>query len=83
MYFAVDASLLQYNVVELVLGGVDTIANVSINGHVVGQTSNMFKRYVLDVKEQLRVRKSQTSVFLQICSDMVICENFPTHPEAH
>ncbi len=50
-----DAALLQHNVVQLVLGGVDTVANVTLNGRRVAQTDNMFQRYVIDVKENLQV----------------------------
>ena len=35
------------------------MANVSINGQQVGQTSNMFKRYNFDVKANLKVFNSQ------------------------
>ena len=34
---------------ELVLHGVDTIANVSINGHFLGTTINQFRRWTFDV----------------------------------
>lgn len=44
--------------VVLVFHGVDTFANITLNDHAVGETSNMFLRYTFDVTEHIKVRKS-------------------------
>src|SRR5262249_6172349 len=38
----------------LVCDGLDTLATVSLNGHVLGQTDNMFRQYRWPVNEFLR-----------------------------
>ena len=40
--------------VELVCDGLDTLAKVSINGSLVGQVENMFRRYRWDIRPWLR-----------------------------
>ncbi|KAE8745628.1 hypothetical protein FOCC_FOCC007629 [Frankliniella occidentalis] len=39
----------------MVLHGVDTVADVYLNGHLLGHTDNMFVRYRFDVKDLLKV----------------------------
>lgn len=39
----------------LVFQGVDTFASIKLNGHELGNTSNMYLRYAYDVKEYLTV----------------------------
>ena len=41
--------------IDLVLFGVDTVADVFLNGYLVGSTDNMFVRYKFNVKPTLRV----------------------------
>lgn len=48
--------------VELVMEGVDTAANVTLNGVVVATTNNMFRRYIVDVTSQLRAGVNSISV---------------------
>lgn len=52
--FNVSPDVLKKSAVNLVLHGVDTIATVYINGHLVGITQNMFVRYILPVKDYLK-----------------------------
>ena len=52
--FEVDAALLSMPRVELVLHGVDTIANVTVNGHYLGSTINQFRRWTYDVTSLLQ-----------------------------
>jgi beta-mannosidase len=40
--------------VELVCHGLDTLATVELNGHSLGSTSNMFRRWTFDIKPRLR-----------------------------
>ncbi|RZC37541.1 Glyco hydro 2 C domain containing protein, partial [Asbolus verrucosus] len=47
--FTVEPVLLSYLSVNLVFEGLDTFATVSINGQEVGQSKNMFVRYVFNV----------------------------------
>lgn len=53
----------QNGFVDLVLHGVDTIANISINDHVLGTTNNMFDRYVFSVGKYMKV----SCIFVIIC----------------
>jgi beta-mannosidase len=47
--------------VALVCEGLDTVAQVSINGKVIGHTDNMFRRYLFTVpKGLLRADQSNT-----------------------
>lgn len=48
--FDVPAALLAKRVVQLVSLGVNTVATIKINGHVVASTDNMFQRLVIDLK---------------------------------
>lgn len=40
--------------VELVCHGLDTLATVWLNGHKVGETNNMFRKWTFDIKPYLR-----------------------------
>src|ERR1700744_2171998 len=40
--FTVDASWLEQEHIELIAEGLDTVATLRLNGHVVGRTANMF-----------------------------------------
>ncbi|MFD1146628.1 glycoside hydrolase family 2 protein [Saccharothrix hoggarensis] len=39
--------------VELAFDGLDTVATVELNGHVLGSTANMFRSYRFDVRDHL------------------------------
>ena len=62
--FDVDAALLSLPRVELVLHGVDTVANVSLNGHYLGSTYNQFRRWTFDVTAYLQSRSTLTITLL-------------------
>jgi beta-mannosidase len=51
--FMVMPELLDEDRVELICDGLDTLAEVSLNGQLLGQTNNMFRTYRWDVKERL------------------------------
>ena len=53
--FAASKNVTSKQQVFLVCHGLDTIANVSMNGILVGKSSNMFSRYIYDIKEALKV----------------------------
>lgn len=52
--FKVDSSLLDQDFIELVADGLDTIATLTLNGELVGQTDNMFVGYRFPVKPLLQ-----------------------------
>ena len=51
----VDGDVLSHARVVLVFEGLDTAAEVFINGQKVGKSTNMFARYVFDVKNHIKV----------------------------
>src|SRR4029079_15271393 len=52
--FRVDAATLAREPAELVFSGLDTFADVSINGKSVLFADNMFRSFRVDVKKELR-----------------------------
>ena len=52
--FAVTPELLRQPHIWLVCDGLDTLATVTLNGHVLGSTANMFRQYCWDVKPLLK-----------------------------
>jgi beta-mannosidase len=51
--FIVVPELLDEDRVQLVCSGLDTLAEITLNGQPLGQTDNMFRTYRWDVKERL------------------------------
>ncbi len=51
--FDVPAALLEHDRVLLRCNGLDTLATVTVNGTIVGNTANMFRTWEFDVKEIL------------------------------
>lgn len=60
---------MEYENVNLVLDGVDTFADIVLNNVTIGSTTNMFVRYVFDVKDILKVRLGDSPAcnFKQCC----------------
>lgn len=52
---AVDPKLVEHERVALIFEGLDTAAEVAVNSKTVGESDNMFVRYVFDVKDYLEV----------------------------
>ena len=52
--FSVDADTLSKQVVELVFEGLDTHANVTLNGQLIASTNNMHRTWIVDVKDILK-----------------------------
>ncbi|MDN3239839.1 glycoside hydrolase family 2 protein [Glycomyces tritici] len=48
--------------IELAFDGLDTVARVSLNGTVVGETANMHRRYRFDVREVIREGANELEV---------------------
>lgn len=53
--FTVDVDLLQYENLNIVFEGLDTISTVKINDVVVGESDNMFVRYIFNITSVLKV----------------------------
>lgn len=51
----VEEDVLASSGVFLVFHGVDTVADISLNGRLLGHTEDMFIRYTYDVKDILKV----------------------------
>lgn len=51
--FSPQAGLLEHDRVFLVADGLDTLAEVSLNGHELGKTDNMFRKYHWDARNLL------------------------------
>jgi len=60
--FDVEAGLLAEERVTLVCNGLDTLAEVFLNGHSLGQTNNMFRQYRWEVKNLLQAGKNTLQV---------------------
>ena len=63
--FEVSAELLARETVELVLSGVDTLAEISLNGKALAQTNNSHRSYRFAVKALLREGENTLSVLLR------------------
>ena len=60
--FDVDADLLGSDKVCLECDGLDTIADVYINGKLLSRTDNMYIQYCFDVKDRLEVGKNKICI---------------------
>ena len=61
--FSVDSALLAQPQVSLVCDGLDTIADVYLNGTCLGHAENMFRRWEWDVKPLLRAGENEIRIF--------------------
>ncbi len=60
--FTPDSALLSEEHIALVCDGLDVLAEVMLNGQVIGKTDNMFRQYRWDVKELLRPGENELLV---------------------
>ncbi|WMX13542.1 glycosyl hydrolase 2 galactose-binding domain-containing protein [Aureispira sp. CCB-E] len=60
--FEVSETLLQQDVIELVFEGLDTYAEVWINGQTVLKSDNMFRTWRVNCQKHLKVGKNQLKV---------------------
>lgn len=60
--FTVPESMLGYNNINIIFEGLDTIASIYLNGIHIGNTSNMFVRYIFDVKHVLSLGTNQIEI---------------------
>ncbi len=82
-----DQNLLNYEAVNLVLHGIDTISNISINNVLIGSTNNMFVRYKFGIKKHLKVGDNKITIAIQSAVNYVnvknaeqIATNYPLPP---
>ncbi len=60
--FNADAALLAEAKVFLVCDGLDTLAEVRLNGHLLGKTDNMFRQYEWEVKPLLHPGENELAI---------------------
>jgi beta-mannosidase len=63
--FTVGSNLLEKEVVQLVLHGLDTFAQVRLNGNTVLEADNMFRSWVVDVKGALRIGENTLEILFR------------------
>ncbi len=69
--FDADTTLLSEQVVELLFKGLDTYADVYLNGQKILEADNMFRSWLVDVKSLLRPQNNELRLFFHA----------PTHKE--
>ncbi|MEO7600505.1 MAG: glycoside hydrolase family 2 protein [Opitutus sp.] len=69
--FTVPAALRDHESVELVADGLDTVANVLLNGSEIGRSENMFLGLRWDVKSLLRPGKNELVVRFDSAMDYI------------
>src|ERR1700759_2650496 len=57
-----DQSLLQYKHIDLVFEGLNTLADVSVNGKVILRADNMFREWRMDIKSYLKQGNNPLSI---------------------
>lgn len=60
--FSVDADVFNLPHLYLVCDGIDTLAEVNLNGQVLGKTNNMFRQYRWDVKPLLKANNNELMI---------------------
>ncbi len=61
--FNADSDILHEKVVELVAEGLDTVAQVRLNGRLIGTSENMFLAHRIDISNVLRPGKNHLEIF--------------------
>lgn len=69
--FEVDPELFEHEELDLVFDGLDTVATVRLNGHLVLRSENMFHRHRLGVKSRLRGGRNRLEICLASAADYV------------
>jgi beta-mannosidase len=62
------------SIVLLEAGGLDTLADIYINGQRVGQTENMHRRYAFDIKKFLKPGENQIEIVFSNTLEFLRCE---------
>ena len=63
--FVINDAFLNYQKINLVAEGLDTYAQVYLNGQLIMQTENMFLCYEIDVKSQLHAGTNQLEIIFE------------------
>ncbi|MFC5528741.1 beta-mannosidase [Cohnella yongneupensis] len=63
--FEADEALLGQDKVLLVCEGLDTLAEVTINGHLIASTDNMHRTYEFDVKSYIRLGENDIHIMFR------------------
>lgn len=63
--FLLKSTELRYKTIKILFHGLDTIADISINGHFVGHTENMHRRFEFSIKEYLQEGENILFVYLK------------------
>jgi beta-mannosidase len=71
--FFVDSSLLNRKKVDLVFEGIDTYAQIYLNGKWVGSTDNMFRTWTFPVKQMMK--QGENEIWVQIMSNKKITDS--------
>ncbi len=75
-----DAALLKHKHIDLVFEGLNTIADVSLNGKLILHTDNMFREWRVDIKPELKTGNNVLSiVFHRVKDEIARLEK--AHPE--
>ena len=78
--FTVNAELLAEENVNLVCDGLDTIADVYLNGTYLGHAENMFRRWEWDVKSLLKRRQQRAAHYLWLTGALYHCQTSAASP---
>jgi len=68
-----DENFLRHNSIQLDCKGLDTVSTVWLNGNLVGSTSNMFIRYIFDIKQF--IDPGENSLEISFKSPVVYSQN--------
>ncbi|MFH1377318.1 MAG: glycoside hydrolase family 2 protein [Planctomycetota bacterium] len=85
----VPADVLKRNAVELIFDGLDTVAEIFVNGQLLGATDNMFRQYRFDAKNLLKPGANEILVrfasSIKASQDLAAVRPYPlpiiTHPQ--
>lgn len=69
--FSATATMLKLKHIELVFDGLDTYAKVYLNDKLVLKADNMFRQWVVDVKQHLKVGKNELRVVFKSAQNMI------------
>ncbi len=79
--FDVEPDLFDQPQIWLVCDGLDTLATVSLNGHALGRSANMFRQYRWDVKRLLTAGENELLVTfdspVRFCAEQQALRNMP------
>lgn len=82
--FDIPAKMLEYKNYRLVFNGLDTYADVELNGEKILSADNMFRRWPVDVSQKLKERGNVLQIYFHspIKIDIPKWEALPYHYEA-